>query len=151
MAHDMKLLDSLGVSLVISVCSSEMAPRLDKYRAKHMIVPIEDEADACLLKYFMPISKLIHTHLNSDSGAKVLVHCMAGSSRSATMVIAYLMFSRKWNLSTAFRHVKERRWITNPNPGFKAQLREWNQELFSFEAEEDAFYVADPRHFANFE
>lgn len=40
---------------------------------------------------------------------KLLVHCMAGVSRSASIVIGWLVWSRKLNLMEAYDHVKERR------------------------------------------
>lgn len=55
----------------------------------------------------------------------VLVHCMAGISRSATIVIAYLMKERGMNYADAYNYVKERRRIIHPNGGFKRQLREY--------------------------
>ena len=44
----------------------------------------------------------------------MLVHCMAGVSRSATLVIAFLMLTRKLSLNEAFRVVKSRRKIVIP-------------------------------------
>lgn len=53
----------------------------------------------------------------------VLVHCLAGVSRSATVVIAYLMWKRGLSLYAARRHVAEvRPWI-RPNSGFQRQLQ----------------------------
>jgi predicted protein tyrosine phosphatase len=55
-------------------------------------------------------------------GAKVLVHCREGVSRSSTLIIAYLM----WRYSIAFESAHERirqvRPICNPNTGFTCQL-----------------------------
>jgi len=48
----------------------------------------------------------------------VLVHCGAGVSRSAALVIAYLMRRFAWNAAKARRHCHERRSLVNPNDGF---------------------------------
>lgn len=45
-----------------------------------------------------------------------------GVSRSASTVIAYAMKEYGWSLEQALRHVKERRPIVHPNPGFMRQL-----------------------------
>lgn len=45
-----------------------------------------------------------------------------GVSRSATVVIAYLMQHRSMSLVEAYAHVKERRPMINPNAGFWKQL-----------------------------
>ena len=50
--------------------------------------------------------------------AAVLVHCGAGVSRSAALVIAYLMRRFAWNAAKARRHCHERRSLVNPNDGF---------------------------------
>ncbi len=48
----------------------------------------------------------------------MLVHCGAGVSRSAALVIAYLMRRFAWNAAKARRHCHERRSLVNPNDGF---------------------------------
>ncbi|KAF5837797.1 protein-tyrosine phosphatase-like protein [Dunaliella salina] len=57
-----------------------------------------------------------------ESGGACMVHCMAGVSRSATVVIAWLMQKHKISFDEAFRKVHAvRPWIC-PNPGFRLQL-----------------------------
>jgi hypothetical protein len=61
----------------------------------------------------------IHAMLELDKA--VLVHCAAGVSRSATIVLAYLIRHRKLSLARAWEQVSEARFIL-PNLGFWAQL-----------------------------
>jgi dual specificity phosphatase 12 len=53
----------------------------------------------------------------------VLVHCFRGRSRSATVVIAYLMYKHHYKLEKAFFKVKSKRDCINPHIGFLAQLK----------------------------
>lgn len=63
--------------------------------------------------------------------AKVLVHCMAGMSRSATVVIAYLMSQKPpKRLSEAFAAVRSCRPQIRPNEGFVLQLIALEARLF---------------------
>ena len=62
-------------------------------------------------------------------GGRVLVHCFAGMSRSATTVIAYFMATRKMTFMEAFNFVKKRRPIIFPNFGFQKQLMEFEKQL----------------------
>ena len=54
---------------------------------------------------------------------KTLVHYGAGVSRSATIVIAYIMWTKKMKYEEAFRFVKKKRNNVHPNSGFIEQLK----------------------------
>ena len=64
-------------------------------------------------------------------GGKVLVHCFAGQSRSATVIAAYLMLTRKLNLQAAVELMRSKREQVQPNPGFCAQLLKWGKYIAS--------------------
>ena len=53
---------------------------------------------------------------------KVLVHCYAGVSRSAAVVLAYLMVHERMHLHLAIKLLREKHAISRPNQGFMNQL-----------------------------
>lgn len=64
---------------------------------------------------------LIEQILNKNE--TVLVHCQMGISRSASIIIGYLMLKKNMSYDDAFMYVKTRRDIINPNGGFQTQLK----------------------------
>ena len=66
-------------------------------------------------------------HEAVSSGGKVFVHCMAGVSRSATVLAAYLIRFHGLSPDEAIALLIERRPIVNPNPGFRKQLEDYHR------------------------
>lgn len=62
--------------------------------------------------------------------AKILIYCTAGRSRSASIVIAFLMRTRGMVLYDALERVRRRRPWIQPNPGFVRALLRWELRLF---------------------
>ena len=63
------------------------------------------------------------------NGGNVLVHCHAGVSRSSTILIAYIMKSKKMKLNEVLELIKTKREKVNPNNGFLGQLKDYEKEL----------------------
>lgn len=63
------------------------------------------------------------------SKGNVLVHCGAGISRSATIIIAYLMKKNKWTMDHSLKLIQGARPNANPNLGFRKQLKEFEAKL----------------------
>ncbi|KAH9397853.1 Dual specificity protein phosphatase 14 [Tyrophagus putrescentiae] len=66
---------------------------------------------------------------NRRAGGRSLVHCLAGVSRSATLVLAYLLKYTTLSLHQAFVHLHSIRPCVRPNIGFFRQLIEWELRL----------------------
>ena len=62
---------------------------------------------------------------------RVLVHCLAGMSRSATIVIAYLLATTAMTTTEATEFVRSKRSIIRPNYGFINQLEQYEERHFS--------------------
>lgn len=75
-----------------------------------------------------PVSEVMRTL--STPGNVVLVHCLAGMSRSATIVCAYLLATTSMNTQEAISFVRSKRSIIQPNYGFEKQLRVWEARHF---------------------
>lgn len=60
-------------------------------------------------------------------GGRTLVHCLAGVSRSAAMVLGYLVKHRNMPLADAFALVRAARPTARPNSGFFRQLIDWER------------------------
>lgn len=58
----------------------------------------------------------------------VLIHCMAGISRSVSLVIYYLMKKFHISYNDALNIVKYKRSIVNPNDSFKIQLQKYHKK-----------------------
>ncbi|KAF8137555.1 hypothetical protein EV363DRAFT_1318315 [Boletus edulis] len=91
-------------------------------------INIDDSADEDVLVHFLPSISFIQMEL--DKGRGVLVHCQAGLSRSATIVAAYLMYTRKLDPSAALDMIKALRPHTEPNQGFLEQLEIFHQASY---------------------
>lgn len=65
------------------------------------------------------------------TAGKILVHCHVGVSRSATIVLAYLMLKHNMILVEAVKHVKQGRMII-PNRGFLRQLIDLHVKLYGY-------------------
>lgn len=66
-----------------------------------------------------------------SKGGFIFVHCNAGVSRSASIVIAYLMKTERLKYQQAYDAVKNVRECIKPNVGFIQQLLCLEKELFS--------------------
>lgn len=64
--------------------------------------------------------------LYEEKNKKILFHCYAGVSRSATFAIAYLMIIEKISMNNAYNLVKSKRYIIQPNNGFIKALIKFN-------------------------
>ncbi|XP_043119322.1 serine/threonine/tyrosine-interacting protein isoform X2 [Puntigrus tetrazona] len=93
---------------------------LEKQGITH-IVCVRQDIEANFIKPNFPHKFRSFPHIFG----KVLVHGNAGISRSAALVIAYLMETFGVKYRDAFSHVQERRFCINPNVGFVHQLQEY--------------------------
>lgn len=86
-----------------------------------------------VINYFLICLLIVSLFLSAEeahqAGMGLLIHCQAGVSRSATIVIAYLMKHTWMTMTDAYKFVKTRRPIISPNLNFMGQLLEFEEDL----------------------
>jgi protein-tyrosine phosphatase len=85
---------------------------------------LQDDCNCNISLYFDEIGDIINTEKT------VIVNCVAGISRSSTIVIGYIMKYYKLNLREAFLYVRNRRKQICPNKNFMNYLLEYEKKLF---------------------
>ncbi|XP_075162033.1 mitogen-activated protein kinase phosphatase 3 [Haematobia irritans] len=94
---------------------------------QYLQIPITDHYSQDLAMHFPSAIQFIEEARSKNSA--VLVHCLAGVSRSVTVTLAYLMHTRALNLNDAFTLVRGRKPDVSPNFHFMQQLHSFERQL----------------------
>ncbi|XP_072244749.1 dual specificity protein phosphatase 22-B-like [Leuresthes tenuis] len=129
-ARDRELLAKHNITHILSIHDTA-APVLEDMT--YLCISAADHSKQNLTQFFRDSIMFIHESRLKGEGC--LVHCVAGVSRSVTLVVAYIMTvtSRGWMESLAA--VRCARPCAGPNLGFLRQLEEFeNTELAEYRA-----------------
>ncbi|GMR42086.1 hypothetical protein PMAYCL1PPCAC_12281 [Pristionchus mayeri] len=96
-------------------------------------LPLSDCPSVDIAKHFAETNEFIHSSRLRDEN--VLVHCLAGVSRSAAVVTAYLLTVTDLSYFSAISLVSARRPLINPNFGFRMQLAKYSEKYVKRERE----------------
>ncbi|XP_068959686.1 dual specificity protein phosphatase 22 isoform X2 [Petaurus breviceps papuanus] len=92
---------------------------------KYLCIPAADSPSQNLTRHFKESIRFIHECRLRGEGC--LVHCLAGVSRSVTLVVAYIMTITDFGWEDALHMVRAGRSCANPNMGFQKQLQEFEK------------------------
>ncbi|KAL2462337.1 Dual specificity protein phosphatase PHS1 [Abeliophyllum distichum] len=128
-ARSVYTLQHLGITHILCLCSNEIGqsdsqfPELFDYKN----FSICDDEDTNISDLFNEAHDFID-HVE-QIGGKVLVHCFEGRSRSATVVLAYLMLRKNFTLVQAWNTLKRVHRRAQPNDGFAKILLDLDLKL----------------------
>jgi dual specificity phosphatase 12 len=129
------LIRAAGITHVLSVINYDPLLREQFNHLKHFHIRAEDDPNEILLSHFEEACHYIDDGLQENldtEGMKkggVFVHCAMGKSRSATLVVAYLMWKFGVGWEEGLEQLCEGRPVCDPNVGFKEQLALWEKML----------------------
>ncbi|XP_006900048.1 PREDICTED: dual specificity protein phosphatase 9 [Elephantulus edwardii] len=120
-------LATLGIRYILNVTPNH--PNLfEKNGVFHYKqIPISDHWSQNLSQFFPEAITFIEEGLARNCG--VLVHCLAGVSRSVTVIVAYLMQKQHLCLNDAYDLVKTKKANISPNFNFMGQLLDFERRL----------------------
>lgn len=112
----------LGITDMITIEIKPVEPsELASCIKRYLFINVMDHSKQDILSHLDTSYEFIDSALKVPSN-KVYVHCVAGISRSASLVIAYVMKSHSLTYSEAFELVSQKRPVVVPNEGFAKQL-----------------------------
>lgn len=117
-ASSMEWLKSRDITHIVN-CAVEV-PSYFPQHFSYLNLNLNDDMNQSLYKVLEKSFEYIRDSI-AMSGV-VLIHCYAGISRSASILIYFLMKIKKQDFETTLDFVRGKRSIINPNPNFKSQL-----------------------------
>jgi len=92
---------------------------------QYLQIPVDDHWSQDLIQYLDQAIAFIDESRRKN--VAVLVHCMAGISRSPSITIAYVMRDQKMTLNDAYNFVKSKRPAISPHLDFLGELMEYEK------------------------
>jgi len=120
-----EMIEEYGITAVLSVGMEPFDKSILETIESHY-VDIDDtvgQAQKMLDEILPECVKLLEKW--NEQNKVTLVHCAAGASRSATVIIAFLIKKFGWNTDQALSFLKRKRMKVQPNQGFLRILKEW--------------------------
>jgi len=123
-ASSRSLLARARVTHIVTAAATDGFGELFPGAFSYHVVPIEDSRDAPFGALAPGSSAFIAAALAANPDARVLVHCKMGTSRSAALVLHYLMSATDKTLRAGLLHIMAARAgdpkapYTHPNFGF---------------------------------
>lgn len=140
--HDKIMMDDPDIMILYLPCNDDVRQNLwEKNKNKINVIKYvktiseHDKILQQLSKYNnKPLIEIGYHFINNAISLQhnVLVHCMAGISRSVSMITYFLMKKYNMNYEEAIKLIKNKRCIANPNQSFKLQLQKYHDKKDQF-------------------
>jgi len=136
-AHNVDALKSHNINHILTIIIGVEPSYPSQFNYLHLSARDVPEED--ISPFFNPASDFIrdaitntevqHEPETTERPTGVLVHCMQGKSRSASLVAAYLMKEQGYSPEEAISLMQSKRPIVDPNSGFREQLQRFNEDI----------------------
>ena len=121
-ADNMDILRQYNITHIIN-CAFNL-PNKFPNEITYKRLDLRDEPDQPLIE----ILEEAYEFIKENKDKNIFVHCVFGKSRSASVVIFYIMKEKKINFQEAKNFVKNIRSIVEPNSGFELELNKYYED-----------------------
>lgn len=126
-ARDYYWLKKNNIGMIVN-CTVEISDYFNnESEFEYYRIPVLDINGENIKDHIDNVLKAIDEFKVKNKG-NILIHCFMGSSRSAAIVISYLIYRKNMKLSTAIESITNKRPIVNLNIDFYKQLLSWELE-----------------------
>lgn len=120
--------EQLSIAGVTHICNcAAQAENHFEREFVYLKLHLRDSIDQDLVPHFQAVARFLH-RVEKLRG-RALIHCLAGVSRSAALLIGYLMIHKNMTLLEAYGFVRSRRPCVQPNQAFRLQLAKYELML----------------------
>ena len=127
-AIDINTLQSLGINYILNCAGYDVMDVKYPSNFQTHVLFADDADDYNIINDDIASCIEFVTNCINNNG-KILIHCLAGMNRSATITIAVLMYFKGMDLLSCIKYTQQRRgWILS-NESFQRQLVQYAQKL----------------------
>ena len=113
-------LEKQNIGLIIN-CSNDIPHYfLDSF--EYQRVSVQDKLKENIYPFLNTCADSIHNYIQSYPNKNILIHCFMGSSRSATILMAYIIKYKGYSRRDALNFLRDKRDLVNINIDFFEQL-----------------------------
>lgn len=127
-ARNYPLLKEKNIQYILNAAHREDTAHFPHLFKQVVVLTALDSNEQDMVQFFDMAHELINKAINEEK-CGILVHCIAGQSRSIAIVLSYLMKYRNMAFTDALEFVQSRRRVAQPNTAFQIQLMEYEQTL----------------------
>lgn len=132
-AQSKQVFEDLGITHVVNA-TLDVGNVFERDGIRYFNAKLPDKPEADITRFFDGAFRFIAQAEKATTPdgrpCRVFVHCTQGISRSATLVILYVMRAFQWSLAQAFNFTRSGRGVVVPNEGFLRALLREERRLF---------------------
>jgi protein-tyrosine phosphatase len=122
-AYDKTVLQQHDITHILCITGHGIDVAFYTQDFKYCVLTADDNVEQPISLFFDTSNNFIKQAMSQKHN--VLVHCMFGRSRSATLVAAFLIQHMHFTPMAAFAYLRMKRPVVCPNPGFITQTYHW--------------------------